>query len=361
MQRNSLFYFFLIISTVSFSQEIHFQTISVEDGLSETTVNSVYQDEFGIIWIATKDGLNVYNGSDIKVFRPKEGDPNSLFNNNVTSVCGDYNGHIYIRCKYAVSEYNMRLNTFYTIRDNHVQAIAYGSDKLWVCASDSIYTYDNKEKKLNLHYGFPDQNIKITSVLESSNKKIYVGTQYKGLYVIDENIKCMNYFSDVHVVNIYEDSKMNIWVSTRNDGLIKMDRNGRLMQYKHNSHNENSIADNYVRSVCEDNFGNYWIGTFKGLDRLDISTGQFTLFQKDNRPYSLSNSSVICISKDQQGTLWIGTYYGGINMFNPEYEIYKYYYVDDSNKRKISSSFAGRMLEDKKGNLWIATEGGGLN
>ncbi|MEA4936393.1 MAG: two-component regulator propeller domain-containing protein [Paludibacter sp.] len=361
MLRNIPLYFFLLISVVSFSQEIHFQTLNVEDGLSQPTINSIYQDEFGLIWIATKDGLNVYNGSNIQVFRPKTGAPNSLFNNNVGSVCGDRNGHIYVRCKYAVAEYDMRLNRFYTIRDNHVQAIAYGSDKLWVCASDSVYTYDNKGKKLKLHYGFTETNPKITSILESSNKKIYIGTQHEGLYVIDENIKCMNYFPDVHVISIYEDSKMNIWVSTRSDGLIRMDRNGRMVQYKYDPYNKNSIADNYVRSVCEDNFGNYWIGTFKGLNKLDISTGQFTLYQKDKRLYSLSNSSVVCISKDQQGTLWIGTYYGGINMFNPEYEIYKYYYADDSTPGRMSSPFAGRMLEDKNSNIWLATEGGGLN
>lgn len=41
--------------------------------------------------------------------------------------------------------------------------------------------------------------------------------------------------------------------------------------------------------------------------------------------------------KDQQGTFWIGTYYGGINLFNPDYEIYTYYYPDESQKGKLTS------------------------
>lgn len=65
--------------------------------------------------------------------------------------------------------------------------------------------------------------------------------------------------------------------------------------------------------------------------------------------------------KDQQGTFWIGTYYGGINLFNPDYEIYTYYYPDESQKGKLTSPFAGRMKEDSKGGIWIATEGGGVN
>ena len=65
--------------------------------------------------------------------------------------------------------------------------------------------------------------------------------------------------------------------------------------------------------------------------------------------------------KDQQGTFWIGTYYGGINLFKPDYEIYTYYYPDESQKGKLTSPFAGRMKEDSKGGIWIATEGGGVN
>ena len=101
-----LFYFF---SSFSFAQNIHFQVIGVEDGISQPTVTSIYQDEFGIIWIGTKDGLNRYNGTDFYVFRPVKGDKNSLYNNNIGTICGDKQGHIYIRCKYAVVEYDLSL------------------------------------------------------------------------------------------------------------------------------------------------------------------------------------------------------------------------------------------------------------
>ncbi len=102
-------------------------------------------------------------------------------------------------------------------------------------------------------------------------------------------------------------------------------------------------------------------GLFKGLDKLDVTTNTFTNYSEDNKPYSLSNSSIICMMKDQQGTFWIGTYYGGVNLFNPDYEIYTYYYSDESQQGKLTSPFAGRMKEDSKGNIWIATEGGGVN
>ena len=45
---------------------------------SQPTVTSIYQDEFGIIWIGTKDGLNRYNGTDFHIFRPIENDKKQL-------------------------------------------------------------------------------------------------------------------------------------------------------------------------------------------------------------------------------------------------------------------------------------------
>ena len=57
-----------------FAQDNHFQTFGVENGISQPTVTSIYQDEFGIIWIGTKDGLNRYNGTDFYIFRPIEND-----------------------------------------------------------------------------------------------------------------------------------------------------------------------------------------------------------------------------------------------------------------------------------------------
>lgn len=75
----------------------------------------------------------------------------------------------------------------------------------------------------------------------------------------------------------------------------------------------------------------------------------------------LTHSSIWCIVKDQQGTLWLGTYFGGVNYFNPEYEIYTRYTYSTNEKKGLSYPIVGRTIEDKNGNLWIGTEEGGLD
>lgn len=357
MFKKYITFLLLFIPALSFGQNIHFQAIGVENGISQPTVTSIYQDEFGIIWIGTKDGLNRYNVTDFQVFRPIENDKNSLYNNNIGTICGDKKGHIYIRCKYAVVEYDIRKNIFHTIRNNNIQAIGYGNSQLWVCTKDSLFTYNRMQDKLEHYYYL--KNARISCITEDHEGNLYVGTMNKGLYIIDSNKKWLNYLPDKDITCIYEDSKKNIWVGTKDDGLFRLDRNGIQINYKDDT-DKYRLSSNYVRCIIEDNSGNYWIGTFKGLDKLDV-TNNITHYSEDNKPYSLSNSSIICMMKDQQGTFWIGTYYGGINLFNPDYEIYTYYYPDESQKGKLTSPFAGRMKEDSKGGIWIATEGGGVN
>ncbi len=349
-----------LISHLLPAQDIHFQVLGVENGISQPTITSMYQDEFGIIWIGTKDGLNRYNGTDFYIFRPIENDKNSLYNNNIGTICGDKNGHIYIRCKYAVVEYDIRNNIFHTIRDNNIHAIGFGNSQLWACTRDSIFTYNRAENKLEYYHHLED--VRISCVTEDQEGNLYVGTINDGLYMIDSNRKWLHYLPQKDITCLYEDSKRNIWVGTKDDGLFRLDRNGGNTNYMHTPYKEgNGLSSNHVRCVVEDNSGDYWVGTFKGLDKLNVNTHTFTNYSEDNKSFSLSNSSIICMMKDQQGTFWVGTYYGGINLFNPDYEIYTYYYPDESEKGKLTSPFVGRMIEDSKGGIWMATEGGGMN
>ena len=79
-----LFLLFLSVAGVrTQGQNITFSHLTTDDGLSQFSVNSLYIDERGIIWIGTREGLNRYNGNDIKSFKLNKNDPNSLFSNTV--------------------------------------------------------------------------------------------------------------------------------------------------------------------------------------------------------------------------------------------------------------------------------------
>ena len=94
-----LFLLFLSVAGVrTQGQNITFSHLTTDDGLSQFSVNSLYIDERGIIWIGTREGLNRYNGNDIKSFKLNKNDPNSLFSNTVLRITGNKNGKVYLLC-----------------------------------------------------------------------------------------------------------------------------------------------------------------------------------------------------------------------------------------------------------------------
>ena len=98
---------------------------------------------------------------------------------------------------------------------------------------------------------------------------------------------------------------------------------------------------------------------FDGLNRYHPSTRTFTYYLKHDR--GLSHSSIWSLLCDHQGTVWAGTYFGGVNYFNTESQIYHQYQASDMVNEGLSSPIVGCIIEDSQNNLWIGTEGGGLN
>ena len=160
----------------------------------------------------------------------------------------------------------------------------------------------------------------MTSLFHASHKRLWIGTDNSGLYCLT-NGRLSHTVSEGQITTVYEDSHHNIWVGSWSNGFWTITPNSKIK----NTTTSDWLATNFVRTFCEDNSGNMWIGTYHGLYRLDPKTGEHRLFTADGMPGSLTNSSIWSIIKDNQGTLWLGTYFGGVNYFNPDNEIYTRY------------------------------------
>ena len=340
------------------AQNISFQHLSTENGLSQVSVNSIYIDEAGRIWIATRDGLNCYNGQYTQTFRLEKDNPHSLFSNTVLRITGDHNGHIYLLCTDGVAELTLSTMQFKTLIHGKVDCMNF-TDRLYILCKNEIFTYNASTGNFDSFYRISCMSCLSTELFIDSNKTFWIGTESDGVYTLSKDKELKHRIKKVQVTRMYEDSSRNIWIGTWEDGIYKIDKNDEMTNIRKEADNPNSLSSNFARCFCEDNQGCIWIGTMNGLNKYDPHTNRFTLYKPDiQSPASLSHSSVWCIEKDSQGTLWLGTYFGGVNYFNPEYEIYTIY---RRKKHELSFPVVGNMLEDKDGRLWICTEGGGIN
>lgn len=342
------------------SQTVSFSNITTEDGLSQLSVNSIYIDEFGMLWIATRSGLNLYDGKRTYTFKTEKDNPQSISSNFILQVTGNKKGNIYILSTDGISEYDMQSKVFTKIYSSKADCIYY-DDRLYIGSGNTIFTYDFIESQLKKLVTLPGNIQNINSIIIDKNGYIWTGTD-NGIYNYNAKTdSILHIIPEGNITKLFIDSANTIWAGSWSNGLFSISADGTIHNYRHNNKNKESISSDFTRAISEDNLGYIWIGTSKGIDKYDKSTGKFKHYTSGDSEYSLTHSSVWCIEKDEQGTLWIGTYFGGINYVNPEYSIYTRYTMASEEGKGLSSPIVGRILEDDKNNLWIGTEGGGLN
>ena len=340
---------------------ISFSYLTPEGGLSQITVNSLYMDENDELWIATREGLNHFNGNRISVFKKEKDHPYSLPSNSIERITGDGHGRLFLLCTEGVACMNLRTRRFRTIVSDDISAIAFHKN-LYVAVGNRIYRFDDSLAKRTL-CRMLDKGRTATDLFFDSRGRMWVGTDV-GALVFPPHVSAvrptppLRRIGQGRVTSFFEDSHRGVWIGTWEEGYYHVGPQGRV----HNSRSPgSSIPSNFVRTFCEDHQGNIWIGTFRGLSVYNPQTRQTRVLTADGKEGSLSNASVWSLVCDRQGTVWVGTYFGGVNYFNAGYNIYQLYRTSDESTKGLSSPIVGRMTEDDEGHLWICTEGGGLD
>ena len=159
--------------------------------------------------------------------------------------------------------------------------------------------------------------------------------------------------------SVLQDNRGFIWIGTEH-GLNRYD-GYTIKTFTHDPENPNTISDNYIQALYEDPEEKgkvLWIGTKSGLNRLDLENEHFTRFLHDSGDStSLSQNSVTSICKDDGGFLWIGTWSGGLNMYNKETGEFTRFQNDPNNPHSLNDNRVVSVYQDKDGNLWIGTFG----
>ncbi len=335
---------------------VSFRHIGINEGLSQLSVMSIHQDRLGRMWFGTEEGLNMYDGQRIKVFKPRykidahslEGEYGLLGNNNYPIV-EDSVGNIFFCSDESLIKFDLRRQTFNKVRTDNVRTVTSHNGEIWFAARDSIFRLNGDEQRFVYRIPF---SAKI-NCLHIRRDEIWIGTN-SGVYRVDTLQKLSALVNSSNILSFFEDSRENIWIATLNDGAYRINSTRQITRLTYRKDDRNSLASNLVRCFAEDANGMIWIGTFKGLNSFNPRTGEFALYTSGGK-HDLSHSSIFSLCKDKQDNMWVGTYYGGVNYFSPTHSIFNYY-----SEKELNFPFVGSMTEDEQQNLWICTEGGGL-
>jgi signal transduction histidine kinase/ligand-binding sensor domain-containing protein/DNA-binding response OmpR family regulator len=362
--------------TLSFAapKVTYFESLTVNDGLSQMSIIDIFQDSRGYMWFATRDGLNRYDGHSFDVFRNVEDDSLSISHNYILSIAEDVPGNLWIGTISGLNYFDGKTETFSrfyscpedttTISNKLVRKIYRDkSNRLWLGTNSGLDLYSPGTKTFRrfLQKEIPDG--RINAILEVDDR-LLIGTDHH-LYIFnpdDGSVKLhpLSAAKSISVKSLYQDSRGNVYAGTFNDGLFELDRlSGVRRQYLKKDGDPSSLSNNSVRCICEDTDGNLLIGTFNGINIFNPRQQSFISFKQEsgenNGLLHFSFHSIYC---DRDGTVWTGTWAGGVNYFNAGRNNCLEYHIPSGQWKNVMG-VAGSMVEDEHG-IWIGMEGGGL-
>ena len=353
------------------SKNLIFNNINIEQGISQSTIEDIFQDSEGYIWLGTNDGLNRYNGYEFKIYNYEEYQ-NSISHNGITDITEDKYGNIWVNTVSGVNKINKKtekISNYTEINgkikeDSTTEIIVTKDNNILVGTYEGLNIYNAKEDRFDVILEEKDGILSscIYSIDEDINGNIWIGTEL-GLNKLSKDFKVLEtYPSESEIYNIFcDDENGFVWAGSDSSGLLKIDtKTKEVKQYINNIEDLNSLPANQVGAIIRDIKGNLWVGTTNGLARYNEKNDSFDVYK--NKVYdknSLVYNDVRSIIEDREGVLWVGTY-SGISIFDTESSI-KYYNAGLDDGYLLSENMVHGIYEDDEGYLWIGSRTKGVN
>jgi signal transduction histidine kinase/ligand-binding sensor domain-containing protein/DNA-binding response OmpR family regulator len=352
---------------------ITFTHISLQEGLSQSTVFSIDQDKRGNLWFATYDGVNKYDGYSFTVYRHDENDSTSIARDIARIVKTDSHGRVWVGTPDGLSCYDEAKDRFrnfhYERRGKRLSVngiIELSPNHLLLSTSDGLLVFDTQTSLFaDDMLGTPMREL-TASALYRQDGLVYIGTPADGLYTYSINRKVLEKIPAIstrrQILAILQQSPSRVWIATEGDGLFLYNpQSGEVRHYLHNPARPRSISSNYIRALALDSRHRLWIGTFNDLNIYREADDSFIAYSSNPvESGSLSQRSVRSIFMDSQGGVWLGTYFGGLNYYHPiKNRFTNIRHIPYQNS--LSDNVVSCIVEDSRKTLWIGTNDGGLN
>lgn len=341
---------FLLVNQ-TFSQVYNVTTFSRKDGLAQSQVIAILEDEKGYLWLGTHRGVDRFDGIHFKNYM------DGLSGNFISGLLEDKKGRIWIANENGLDFFNGLTLTTLSNRgglsdggfsalekDNEGNVwIGTNGEGIWYFHNDSFYHNPFNANKI-LNKG------NIQDLCFDTRGRMWIAA-LEGLYVKEPGDDIEKYTGyPGPVLSLFEDSNGNIWMGT-NSGATCFNPND-------NSPNtyyplkQAGFSDPRIYTTIEDQNGNIWLGTGNGLAKLDRNASSLKPFQPENESLNIKITSSIL---DREGNIWFGTDGGGLRRITEgTFESY-------SGKNVLSSNLAKSFLEDEQGQIWVSTKDQGIS
>lgn len=359
-----------------------FDHIQHKNGLSQAQAYWIFQDHLGYIWIGTQDGLNRFDGTQIKIFKNNPFDSTSLTHNWVWAVNEDDTGDMWVGTFQGLCRYIRQEDRFVQYFHNSDDTTSISGNRpnnilkdkkgrMWISSwGKGLNLYDPKTDAFRrfLHDEKDVSSLSdnaVRTMFCDHNGVVWIGTWNGGLNRVVEDARGIHFqrFEQQReygleggnrITSIAEDQQGYLWIASYESGVIRLhpDRN-------HFERVPGYASDDINKIIC-DSRGNVWIGSNNGLYYHDGVSGVVTHFQHDPRnPSGISSNVIYAIAEDRQGIVWISG--NGLDKYDPRKNVFHHYRHNPADENSLSQNVVWSFYEDAESNIWIGLESGPIS
>ena len=360
---------FLLGTTLARADEGYFfKQISLDDGLTQSTVRCILTDHKGYIWIGTRLGLNRYDRYSLNGYLHNKNDPGSIPGNQIIFLSEDRKGNIWIGTEKGLALYDRKTDKFRTIlyqgKPLVVRSAIRMPQGMIFGGEGMLYQFKSDGSTISrIPIVSSEVNMEMfTKMAVWEKDKVLLQTQRNGAWLFNaanKTLKRAKFIEDKDLMGLYIDKQHRVWISPYGKGVKAFDRSGKMI-YHFTSENSGLNTDVVLDMLEKDN--KIWMATDGGgINIFDLQAKTFSnLSHVPGNAASLPEKSILSLYNDHEDNLWAGSIRGGLISIRKTF-ISTYREAPVGGAHGLSQKTVLSTYEDKSGILWLGTDGGGVN
>jgi len=366
---------------------LYLKQLSVEDGLSQGTVTSIIADQEGFVWLATDNGLNIYDGYSIKQL---PGPNNSFLDSAIHFVKQDADGGVWINVNDALYRYQPSTNQYQLVLAStiegdgqYVVGVTQGNNSAnktgyWIATNKTIGFYDPEASQFQIKLDLSKEllNRNNISQIKHHRQVLYIATRV-GIYVYHTKHKTWKKLPSL--ITLSGDNGFNLQEATKSYTLHISEKNDLYFGtnngvFSINVDNINEYISGLLplapyklilKSLSVWNFlyiaDKLYVASNRGLHVIDTikKSGEF-LFGVSDYFENTSDDLIISLARDNSGVFWLGSESKGVYLWDPSRELIENYRYQREGEQSLNHN-AVRILQQHSNNddlFWVGTSNG---
>lgn len=370
-----LIFFFIFIIHSQLNSAQSYTHVGARQGLSNRKVYGIQKDDKGYMWFLTNDGIDRYNGKEIKTYMLYDNGEKIKSRYNMNWLLKDSVGTLWeVGQRGRVFSYSQKQDEFVltykippsTNARQHMSSISACTidqdNNLWLCRDTSeIYIYNIREKTVAKHKNL--LNKIITSIQQKDSNVFYFGTE-QGIHLVElkdgrlrriENQTVDTIYDQIS--NLYYNRKDKIlYAGTFRKGIIIYEENKDALANPHQN-----LKDINISKIIPYTDKDLLIATDgSGIFRMDRKTYALEPYITDDHK-NINGPNGNCITDlflDDERRIWIANYPYDITVRHNKYAPHKVFRHATGNRQTLIDDNVNSIIEDSEHDLWFATNNG---